>query len=377
MTQTPVYANVYKLIMEESQAAKLGNQALEFITMGVYHTGIEILGQEYAFGLDPSGKPDPEKDGIFVVSPRSAVGCFKEQVLLGTVAIQSRRDLQPVIASLKPRWKAVTYNILSRNCCHFALDFAVTLSAGFQQTFPHYVLKSSSVGDFLLPAALTERITKAISPPTSVDPALLNKIDVAISTPAPPPLAAKAPKAVAAKPSGGLWGTAFSLVTTAADTFSSVVSSVVDDSSRNNMVKAFPDVPRAELVRDMATAVVHIHREQPADVYLTSQELCIAGENGLSVRVPLTAIKSIQYGAKIPPPAPGLPPTFQVTPFAPPENGALLIFLADGRMIPFFDWPNFVTASVVGKIAGADQNARMESAFRDIDLMWRKLVRVA
>jgi hypothetical protein len=66
---TSVFVNVYRLIPTQDRAGKASNDALEFIKMGVYHAGIEIFGQEYSFGMDPSGSKDPEKDGVFAVRP--------------------------------------------------------------------------------------------------------------------------------------------------------------------------------------------------------------------------------------------------------------------------------------------------------------------
>jgi hypothetical protein len=368
---TPVFVNVYKLIPEEGKGGQLGNDALELIKMGVYHAGVEILGQEYSFGMDPTGKGDPEKDGVFVVRPRTAVGSFKEQVPLGNTNAKTKADVNAVLDSIRPRWKAATYNILNHNCCYFSLDFAKALSAAFEKPFPHYVCNAASVGDKVVPAALLSSLTTALAPPSAPDPSLVGKIDVKTATKAPKPLAALAPPAPAAK-SGGLFGMAKGLASNVTDK----VKGAVDDSSRKSMHKAFPDVAPADLVSHISTAVVHLHHEQKADAYLTSKALCVAGDNGLATKVPLDAIVSIQYGAKVPPPAKGLPPTFNVAGAAPQKDAALMVFLKDGRMIPLFDFTVFGSSGVMGKITGTDPNSKLMAAFTDIDTEWRKVVKV-
>src|SRR5688572_14335379 len=115
----PVIVNVYTLISKESPG-RLPGEVLDVIGMSIYHAGVEVLGQEYAFGMDPSQRPDPNIDGVFSCPPRKAVGDFNEAVKVGHLPPQfGRQDLDQVLYSLRPMWKAVTYHILERNCCHF------------------------------------------------------------------------------------------------------------------------------------------------------------------------------------------------------------------------------------------------------------------
>jgi hypothetical protein len=359
MTSVEVFANVYRLIPAQDQAGQIGNDALEFIKMGVYHTGIEIFGQEYSFGMDPSGSGDPTTDGIFVVRPRRAVGDFKESVKLGEVKMD-RAQFDALLNAVRPQWRAVSYHILKHNCCVFSLTLAKALNPAFEGTFPNYVLKSASVGGAIIPDAVVMNLTQALSPPTSAPAHLINKIEVSTTT-VPPK--AGAPRQAPAAGGGGVFGFAKGLT--------DKVKAAVGKDEASKCVKAFGDMSAGDIVETFGCHVHHIHREQYADVFVTTKGLCFVGENKLALRLPWAQIASLSYGIRV---ESGNLGTYTVYDSKPAANACLLVFTADGKMIPLFQFTGFgeLITGAIGKLTGSTTNERLEKAFDAIDAQWRK-----
>lgn len=87
------------------------NDYLYSIGMGVHHSGVEILGREYSFA---SG------GGIFDSSPKDAPGAkFREAIELGHFDGGSS-ELQSAISDLRSNFGPDSYNLVRRNCNHFA-----------------------------------------------------------------------------------------------------------------------------------------------------------------------------------------------------------------------------------------------------------------
>lgn len=62
-------------------------QILSGVGLGLYHSGIEISGIEYAYG----GDPNSAATGVFTSAPMCVAGAtYYESYLLGTVADMSR-----------------------------------------------------------------------------------------------------------------------------------------------------------------------------------------------------------------------------------------------------------------------------------------------
>ena len=357
----PVFVNVYRLIPAKDKSGAVSNDALEFINMGIYHAGVEVLGQEYSFGMDASNSGDPNKDGIFVVRPRKAVGDFKEQVKLGEVKID-KQGLDKVLASLRPQWRAISYHILNHNCCYFSKALALALDPGFDKTFPHYVYKAAGVGGAVVPDSVINNLTAALAPPSSPPTALINKIDVQGPTVAPK---AGAPREAAAGGGGGMFGMAKGLV--------DKVKVAVGKDDVSICTSKHPDVKPDDISANFGCHVMHIHREQYADVFVAKKGLCFVGENKLTLFLAWDKIVSLSYGVKKAG-ADRQPATFTVAPAKPAADGCLLVFTKDGKMAPLFGFTGFgqsLTAAL-GKVTGNATDERLEKAFDAVDTAWRK-----
>eukprot|EP00756_Hemistasia_phaeocysticola_P008880 Hpha_TRINITY_DN14761_c0_g1::TRINITY_DN14761_c0_g1_i2::g.102802::m.102802 len=106
-----VKLNVYDLTGANALLARCG--------VGAYHSAVEVYGIEISFGGGADGSC-----GIGTCPPRGAGFCeFKEDVDLGRTRF-SREQVVQLCGKLKEAWPAVGYDLVRRNCNHFAAEFA-------------------------------------------------------------------------------------------------------------------------------------------------------------------------------------------------------------------------------------------------------------
>lgn len=117
------------------------------IGMGLHHSGVEILGKEYSFA---SG------GGIFDSSPKEASGAkFREAIELGAFDGGSS-ELQSAISDLRDEFGPDKYNLIRRNCNHFANALVWRLLG---RTIPGHVNRLADFGvccSCLLPKKMLE-----------------------------------------------------------------------------------------------------------------------------------------------------------------------------------------------------------------------------
>jgi len=104
--RTPVILNVYDMFWTNEY-------------LGVYHSGLEIYGREYAYG----GHPFPFS-GIFDISPKAASDLgeqfrFKTSVRLGYTDFRSA-DVDKILEELGKEFRGDKYHLMHRNCNHFS-----------------------------------------------------------------------------------------------------------------------------------------------------------------------------------------------------------------------------------------------------------------
>mmetsp|Transcript_5011 Transcript_5011/g.5805 ORF Transcript_5011/g.5805 Transcript_5011/m.5805 type:complete len:130 (+) Transcript_5011:128-517(+) len=109
-----IVLNVYDLSPANEYAYPIG--------LGVYHSGVEINGREYTFAGG---------GGIFYHSPKNPPGAgaagdiavkFREGVVVG-VFQGGQGEIESVISNLKDGFRGDDYNIVRKNCNHFAESF--------------------------------------------------------------------------------------------------------------------------------------------------------------------------------------------------------------------------------------------------------------
>lgn len=110
------------------------NDFLYPIGMGLHHSGVEVLGSEYSFASNA---------GIFDSTPKEAPGAkFREQIFMG-VLDGGQAELNKALDELRDVYGPHDYNIIRKNCNHFATAFIWKLTG---QRVPGYVNRIADVG---------------------------------------------------------------------------------------------------------------------------------------------------------------------------------------------------------------------------------------
>ncbi|KAM3194816.1 hypothetical protein ACQJBY_071080 [Aegilops geniculata] len=130
-SSSPVFLNVYDVTPANGYARWLG--------LGVYHSGVQVHGVEYAYGAHEGAG-----SGIFEVPPRRCPGyAFREAVLVGTTAL-SRAEVRALMADLAADFPGDAYNLVSRNCNHFCDAACRRLVA--RARIPRWVNRLAKIG---------------------------------------------------------------------------------------------------------------------------------------------------------------------------------------------------------------------------------------
>ncbi|KAE8778460.1 deSI-like protein [Hordeum vulgare] len=130
-SSSPVFLNVYDVTPANGYARWLG--------LGVYHSGVQVHGVEYAYGAHEGAG-----SGIFEVSPRRCPGyAFREAVLVGTTEL-TRADVRALMADLAADFPGDAYNLVSRNCNHFCDAACRRLVA--RARIPRWVNRLAKIG---------------------------------------------------------------------------------------------------------------------------------------------------------------------------------------------------------------------------------------
>lgn len=129
-----VYLNVYDVVTatEPALLPRL-NDYLVHCGMGVFHTGIEVWGTEYAFGAHC----EPES-GVFEVLPRECAGVrYRLSVTLGETKLTAQEAANAADALGRTDFLGCSYSLVANNCNDFSKAFAAAL--GLSNNFPAWV----------------------------------------------------------------------------------------------------------------------------------------------------------------------------------------------------------------------------------------------
>ncbi|GJX94666.1 deSI-like protein [Tanacetum coccineum] len=145
----PVYLNVYDLTPINGYAYWVG--------LGVYHSGVQVHGVEYAFGAH-----EHSTTGIFEVEPRKCPGfTFRKSILIGRTDF-GPREVRVFIEKLAAEYSGNSYNLITRNCNHFCNDMCLRLT---KMPIPSWVNRLARLGflcNCVLPAGLNETKVRQI-----------------------------------------------------------------------------------------------------------------------------------------------------------------------------------------------------------------------
>ncbi|XP_044486500.1 deSI-like protein At4g17486 [Mangifera indica] len=137
----PVSLNVYDLTPFNGYAYWLG--------LGVYHSGVQVHGVEYAFGAH-----EYPTTGIFEAEPKQCDGfTFRKTILIGKTDM-GLSEVRAVMEELADDYKGNAYNLITKNCNHFCNDACTRLTGN---PIPRWVNRLARIGFFcncILPATL-------------------------------------------------------------------------------------------------------------------------------------------------------------------------------------------------------------------------------
>lgn len=106
---------------------------------GLFHVGVEVNGVEWNFG----GSITRGVSGVGWHKPKKHPDHqYRESVVLGRAMVAAEK-VNEIIDDVFENYTCESYDLLRRNCCHFAEDFVGRL--GFDN-FPQWVHRLANIG---------------------------------------------------------------------------------------------------------------------------------------------------------------------------------------------------------------------------------------
>ncbi|KFK42451.1 hypothetical protein AALP_AA2G258500 [Arabis alpina] len=137
----PVYLNVYDLTPINGYAYWFG--------LGVYHSGVEVHGIEYAYGAH-----EYPSTGIFEGEPKQCDGfTFRKSILIGKTDL-GPLEVRATMEQLAENYKGSSYNLITKNCNHFCDETCIKLTGN---PIPSWVNRLARIGfmcNCVLPATI-------------------------------------------------------------------------------------------------------------------------------------------------------------------------------------------------------------------------------
>ncbi|XP_059458886.1 deSI-like protein At4g17486 [Corylus avellana] len=127
----PVYLNVYDLTPINGYAYWVG--------LGVYHSGVQVHGVEYAFGAH-----EYPTTGIFEGEPKQCDGfTFRKTILIGKTDMGPGEVRAVMEEELAGEYRGNAYNLITKNCNHFCNDACIRLTGN---PIPSWVNRLARIG---------------------------------------------------------------------------------------------------------------------------------------------------------------------------------------------------------------------------------------
>jgi hypothetical protein len=138
-----VYLHIYDVSREEGIRrlnTVLAHRRSPLKFGGVFHTGVEVNGKEWSFGFSFQQNVPGVQSGVPKAHPDHT---YRQTYQMPWTTQLSPEEITAVIADLREEYPGNDYDILRRNCCHFADDFVQRLGAG---RVPGWVCRLARLG---------------------------------------------------------------------------------------------------------------------------------------------------------------------------------------------------------------------------------------
>ncbi|KAK1266251.1 DeSI-like protein [Acorus gramineus] len=146
---TPVILNVYDLTPL--------NDYMYWLGFGIFHSGIEVYGQEYGFGAH-----DFPSSGVFEVEPKTCPGfIYRRSISLGHIDMPPS-EFHTFLENMASKYHGDTYHLLSKNCNHFTDEVSLNLTG---RHIPGWVNRLAWLGTIcscLLPESFQQPVIKEL-----------------------------------------------------------------------------------------------------------------------------------------------------------------------------------------------------------------------
>jgi len=138
-------------IIQINQVFARKNSPLKF--GGAFHVGVEVNHSEWCYGNSQSDT----KPGVCCVMPRGHPNHhFRQTVFQGHTTLTAE-EIAEVISELIEQYPGTDYDLLSRNCCHFADDFCCRLGVGH---IPGWIHRFADIGTHLVDILQTASVIR-------------------------------------------------------------------------------------------------------------------------------------------------------------------------------------------------------------------------
>jgi len=175
----PVFVHVYDVSHEaliQRLNSVLANRRSPVKFGGVFHAGVEVADKEWCFGATAS----QTATGVMCVDPRADPSHhFRQTVSLKKTQL-TQDEIDIIIKQLQQEYPGRDYDLLRRNCCHFADDFCQRLGVG---RIPGWVYRLARLG------ARIDNVVQPLRRPSSRE-SLRSREDLGGSNTLAPPLLA-------------------------------------------------------------------------------------------------------------------------------------------------------------------------------------------
>ncbi|XP_048430257.1 LOW QUALITY PROTEIN: deSI-like protein At4g17486 [Pyrus x bretschneideri] len=126
----PVYLNVYDLTP--------ANGYVYWAGLGIFHSGVEVHGVEYAFGAH-----EYSSSGVFEVEPRQCPGFkFRRSIFIGMTCLDPFQ-VREFMEHQSAIYNGDSYHLIVKNCNHFCEDICYKLTG---KRIPKWVNRLARIG---------------------------------------------------------------------------------------------------------------------------------------------------------------------------------------------------------------------------------------